>query len=271
VSSEKLTRKEIRSPDAFQRVSTEYWNKVVKHRKAVLIGVGAFFGIFLLIAVVSHMSARNSAEAGAALSRALEVARRGVEGTLDPSADPDAPKFATFREKNEELARQLEEVLSQFPGTDAAVTAGVWLADAQFHLGKLDEAAAGYEEYLKASPKGTPLRTLALESLGYVYEAKKDFDKALDAFDRMSKEAAGEPNKARAELHRGRVLELQGKKQEAAAAFRKVKDTWKEAPASREASERLGMLAAQGVVAPAADDEGAQGSEAVEAKAGEQK
>lgn len=250
MSTDKLTRKEMRNPDAFQRVTTEYWSKLAHYKKPLLIGVSAFFGLFLALALVSHFLEGKSAKASAELSRALEVSRRGVEGSLDPAADPDAPKFKTAKEKNEEFAKQLDQVRKQFPSTEAALTATAYYGDAQFNLGNLDEAVKSYEEYLKASKGGEPMRALVLEGVGYVYEAKKDYEKALDAFDRMSKEAAGEPNKARAALHRARVLELTGKKQEAAAAFQKVKDDFKEAPAAREATERLGMLAAQGVPVP---------------------
>lgn len=267
MTTERLSRKEIREPDPFVRVTSAFWAKVVEHQKAVGLGLLAVVAVALAVALISHFAQGRSNEASAALSRALELTRRGVAGSLEPGQDATAEKFPSAKAKSEEIAKQLEAVRAQFPSSDAARTALVFLGDAQFQTGKLDAAQASYEQYLASAPAGEPLRALALQGLGYTMEAKKDLDKALDTFSKMGAEAAGDPAKADAAFQRARVIELQGKKQEAAAAYQKVKDDFKEAASARAAGERLVLLAAQGVALPPADKKPEAKAEAAKAPA----
>lgn len=247
-AEQKLTRKELRDPDPFVRVSSELWVALMERQKQVGIAVASLLGLLLVVAIFAQLSKGKSSEAGGALSRALEVSRRGVEGTTDPASDPDLPKFKTFKEKNEELVKQLAEVRLKYQGSEAALTATLSLGDAHFHLGNLDEASKAYGEYLAAAKPGDALRALALEGQGYVHEAKKEWDSAAKAFEQMG--AASEPQKERGAFHKARVLEVSGKKPEAAAAFQRVKLDFKDSPTTRAAIDRLALLAAQGVVAP---------------------
>ncbi|MGC4113413.1 MAG: tetratricopeptide repeat protein [Myxococcales bacterium] len=189
--------------------------------------------------------------------------RQPVDGTLEALQDPTAEKkFKTAQEKYEAVAKAMDEVRKAHAGKEAGHTATLFWADAMFQLGKLDDAIAGYQQYLNESRPDDALRILGNEGLGYAYESKKDLEKAREAFDKMSKEAAGEPAKARAAYHLARILEAQGKKAEAAAAFQKVKDEYKEAGASRDADERLGLLAMQGVPMPEKAKEAPKAAEA---------
>ncbi|MBI5546338.1 MAG: tetratricopeptide repeat protein [Deltaproteobacteria bacterium] len=251
MSTEKISRKEIRNPDPFVRVTSAFWAKAMEHQKVIGLALLGAFALFIVAALIVRTGQSKGREAGGALASALALAHRPVEGTLDAlQQDPTAEKFKTFKEKNEALAKALEEVRTQHAGSPAARTSTLFWADAQFQLGKLDEAAKGYDQFLAEAPASDPLRMLALEGRGYVYEAKKELDKAIETFEKMSREAAGEPGKARAAYHKARLLEAQGKKPEAAAAFQKLKDEFKEAPAAREAEERLALLAMQGVPMP---------------------
>ncbi|MGI5862590.1 MAG: tetratricopeptide repeat protein [Myxococcales bacterium] len=251
--SEKLTRKEIRKPDKFLEAITEFWNKAAQHQKAIGIGALAVVGLFLIVGLISHSQEKSATAAGGALAQALELSRQGIEGTFDASSDPDAPKFASHQEKYEKLVAAFEKVRADHPGSKAARTAGYYLADAQFQLGKLEEADKAYEQFIAQTSSGDPLRVLALEGRGYIAESKKEWAKASELFGQMSREASGEPTKARAAYHRARILAAEGKKQEAAEAFQKVKSEFKEAPAARLAGERLALLAADGVHAPATE------------------
>jgi tetratricopeptide (TPR) repeat protein len=250
VATDKLTRKEIKNPDPFVRFTSAMWAKVIENQKVVGVGLIAVFAVFAVAALIVRTTQAKGKEAGGALASALAIAHRPVEGTLEALQDASVDKFKTFKEKNEALATALDEVRAKHPGTEAGRTATLFWADAEFQLGKLAEAGNGYSQYLAEARPGDPLRTMALEGLGYVHEGTKELDKALTDFENMSREAAGEPAKARAAFHQARVLEAQGKKKEAAAAFQKLKDEFKEAPASREADERLALLAMQGVPMP---------------------
>ncbi|MFN7134187.1 MAG: tetratricopeptide repeat protein [Myxococcales bacterium] len=245
----KLSRKEIREPDAFQKATAQLGEKMFAHQKAVLGALAGLLGLVVLFAIGSQVSAGKKTDAGGALARALETARRPVEGSFDQSTDPELPKFKTHQEKYEELARQLDEVRQKFGGSEAAKTATLYYGDAQFQLGQFDKAIESYEAFLKNPTGGNATKVLALEGLGYAYEAKKDYAKASEAFGRMKSEA-GEGFKDRAAYHQARLLELQGKKEEAAAAYQQIKVDFKDSPTTRAAIDRLSLLASQGVPLP---------------------
>ena len=263
MSSDKLSRKEIRNPDPFVRVTSHFWAKIIENQKTVGLGLLAVFVVFLVAAGAVRMTQSSARDAGAALARAMELSRRPVEGSMEALQDPTAEeKFKTAQEKYEAIAKAMDEVRKAHAGKQAAITATVFWADAQYQLGKFDDAIAGYQQFLGESKPDDALRILANEGLGYAYEGKKDLEKAREAFEKMSKEAVGEPAKARAAYHLARILEAQGKKVEAAAAFQKLKDDFKEAAAAREADERLALLAMQGVPMPEKAKEAPKAAEA---------
>ena len=248
-SEDRLTKQQLRDPDPFVRVSTDYWNKLMAHQKAITAGVGVTLGVLFLIAIGSHFMSAKGDEAGAALSRAIEIARRPVEGSTDLAADAELPKFKTQKEKNEELAKAFDEVQKKYAGSEAGRLAALSFADTQYQLGKPDEALKAYEEFLAKAPTDDPMRALAYEGQGYLHESKKDYAKATDAFGSMAQYGAA--SKERSEYHQARMLEAQGKKMEAAVAFQKVKTEYKDSSTARAAGDRLALLGAQGVVPPA--------------------
>ncbi len=250
MTTERLSRKEIREPDPFVRVTSAFWAKMVGHQKVVGLGLLAAVVATVAVLLIAHFSQGRANAASAALGRALELSRRGIAGSLEPGQDERAEKFPSAKAKSEAIAKELEAVRAQFPGSDAARTALVFLGDAQFQSGNLDAAQKSYDEYLADARAGEPLRGVALQGLGYTFEAKKDLAKALNAFEKMGQEAAGDPAKAEASYERARILELQGKKQEAAEGYQKVKDDFKETQVARTAGDRLVLLAAQGVALP---------------------
>lgn len=246
--SEKTTRKEMKAPDAFQRASLAWWSRLLAHKQALLIGLGALVVLLIAAGVIDAVRANSRNAAGASLADALDVARQGVEGHYDPSTDPEKPTFPSLKEKREAFAAKLEAVIADHPGTDAASSATLFLAETRFDLDDLSGAQKGFTAFLDESDVGNPLRFLAHEGLGYVYEAQKDWDKALDAFRQIEQEGAGEHGQALSGYHQGRILELSGKKTEAATEFQRVKDEFSKAPATRFAEDRLTALAAQGIV-----------------------
>lgn len=251
--SEKLTRKEMRAPDAFQRASANYWNKLLKHKKVVFVLLGALLAVVIAVGIVDMVRSRAEKSAGAALAEALDVSRRGVEGSYDPAADPDLPKFANLTDKRNELASKLEAVTTEFAGTPAATTATLNLAGVKLQLGDLAAAQAGYQRFLDLADRTSPLRFLAYEGLGYVFEARKEWDKALDAFASIATENPSDSGQALSTYHRARILEQTGQKMEAAVEFQKVKESPAKGAVVRLAEDRLNALVAQGFAPPKAE------------------
>ena len=131
----------------------------------------------------------------------------------------------------------------------AAVSAAYYLADADFHLEKYDEAASLFGEYISKAGKDAPMYLQALEGQAYTAEAKKDYAKAEALFRQLSETSKGDAMKGRALFNAARQLELLGKKDEAANAYAKIDADFatKAFEVSRTARDRLALLAAQGI------------------------
>ena len=144
----------------------------------------------------------------------------------------------------------MKEIIAKHPGTDAAHSALVPLGDAQLKLGQLDDAQRSYSDFISGAADDVAMRSLAELGLAKVAESKKDYAAAATAYETLQRDAPHSFLKDRAALGKARMLELQGKKQDAANAYADVKDGYANTDASREAGDRLAMLATEGIKPP---------------------
>ena len=250
--SEKMTKQELSAPDAFQLYGAEASDWLMKRSQiistvAVVLVVGG-----LIAALVQYFNNRSEEAAAKQLGQTLESLERPVvEGVPLQPAEGELPPFKSEQERNETTVTELTKFRADHKGTEAALTAALPLGKAQYKLGKYDEAVATFGEFTKDAPKSSPLLTAAYEGQGYAHEAKGQLDQALESFKQMSKaEASGEFMQGMGQYHQARILAAQGKKDEAAQLLADLKATQGNAAAGRLATERLAVLAAQGVKVP---------------------
>lgn len=247
-----MSRQELRAPDAFQRVGVgaESW---IAQRKIAVVGVVvAILGVFFAVMLARTLSQKKEEKARAALGTAIGVLSRPIQADLPPGATDDPPPFKSEQERDQAAVSALAGVLSAYPGTRAAVTASLPLAATEVRLGQLDPAIAHFEGYLRAAPATEPLRVSALDGLGHAREAKGELPQALEAYERMAREEGAGFEPGMGAFHRGRILVLMGKKQEAAQAFAELVAANPGTPAARLAQERLPALEAEGFKATVA-------------------
>ncbi len=247
-----MSRQELRAPDAFQRAGLEA-RSWVSHRKTLVVGgVVAVIALGFAVALTRTLSDRKEAKARTALGSAIAVLSRPLQADVPPGSTDDPPPFKSEPERDQAAVSALGGVLSSYPGTRAAVTAALPLAATEVRLGQLDPAIAHFEAYLRGAPASEPLRVAALDGLGHAREAKGELPQALDAYERMSREEGAGFEAGMGAFHRGRVLVLMGKKQEAAQAFAELAAASPGTPAARLAQERLSALEAEGFKATVA-------------------
>jgi predicted negative regulator of RcsB-dependent stress response len=247
-----MSRQELRAPDAFQRAGIEA-RSWVSHRKTLVVGAAvAVIALGFAVALTKTLSDRKELKARTALGTAIGVLSRPVQADLPAGATEDPAPFKSEQERDQAAASALAGVLNDYPGTRAAVTAALPLAAAEVRLGQLDPAIAHFEVYLRGAPASEPLRVTALDGLGHAREAKGELPQALDAYERMAREEGSGFEAGMGAFHRGRVLALMGKKQEAAQAFAELIAVSPGTPAARVAQERLSALEAEGFKATVA-------------------
>jgi tetratricopeptide (TPR) repeat protein len=250
--AEKMTRKEMRGPDAFLKAGSEAraWLQV-RARSLTLLIVAALV-VLGGVAVASYLGARTEAEASRDLGGDLRTLNRAVEGAAaSPEALPDnGPPFKSEKEKDEAIVQTLNAFRAKHPSTHAAASAALPQAQALYRLGRYDEALTAYEDYLKIAPPDDPLRAIALEGRGYCYEAKKQLDQAQATFEDLSRDNKTEFLKGMGQYHSARVLIEAGKKDEAARRLAEIPGSAPNTAAARLAQDRMALLASQGVVIP---------------------
>lgn len=248
--SEKMKKQELKAPDAFQRVGAEARDWLDKRQKVVAIAVGVVLLGLLALLVARHFSNRGEEQASRELGEKLQILTRPVKGQEPAEPGATEPPFESVKAQDEALRQALEAFRKEHAGTHAAATAALPLGKAQQRLGDHDAALASFAAYLEAAPEGDVLRAQALEGQGYAYEAKGQYDEALAAFDKLSKDAKSEFLVGMGDYHRARILALKGQKEEAAKVLSELSTAHPNTAAARLAAERLAVLGSQGVKLP---------------------
>ncbi|MDY7231148.1 tetratricopeptide repeat protein [Hyalangium rubrum] len=252
---EKMTQRELKQPDAFQRVGEDAREWLIERQSAVLTIVVLLLIGGAIAAVVSYFSDKGEVEAAKQLGLALEPLERPVvppvEGVQPTPPPGEKPPYESVRKQDEALEEALNKFRTDHAKTQSATTAALPLGKAQYRLGKHAEAIASFDAFLQGAADKDPLRADALEGRGYAYEAQQKYDEALKAFEDMSKASVGGYLAGMGEYHRARILIAQGKKEEAAGLLVKIPVDHANSAAARLSTERTALLAAEGVKIPA--------------------
>ncbi len=252
--TQKLDKKELKAPDAFQAAGTEAQSWIQKHEKTVIMGVAGAMVVGLGVGLVGWVNGRSDEKAARKLGEALRPLERGVDETGFAAAgstgsDKSAP-FKSQAEKDQAVVASLDAFRKDSGGTRAASAAGLPLAQTQLRLGQYAEALEGFEAFLKQARADDPLRAAALEGKGYAFEGQGQLDKASEAFGQLAKENATPFLEGMGPYHQARILLAQGKKDEAAKGFAEVAAKFPKTAAARMAQDRVSALIAQGVTPP---------------------
>lgn len=185
---------------------------------AIVVVAGIIAGVVWYRGKVAEDAAaatRVLASATAASSRA----RIDATGEFDDrKLPPPNPIFADEGARAKSIDDTLAELTSQMSDTDAATAAKLVEAARHMQNGKFAEAKSGYEAFLQGEADH-PLAFLAHEGLALAMEAAGDVDGAVAQLDTMAPEA-GAFYRDQALFHKARMLEGQGKADEALTTYK---------------------------------------------------
>ncbi len=202
---------------------------VRKAGKAALTQAPVVIGVIVLVAgliagVVWYRG--KQAEDRASATRVLAVAAaanvRGRVGDAEELADkklpPPNPIFADEAAQEKTVEDTLAELRGEMSDSDAASLGELLEAARQMQAGKFDEAKGAYTSFLQANGDH-PLRFLAHEGLALALEASGDVDAAVAELDKIAPDSGGF-YRDQALFQKGRMLEGQGKADEALATYK---------------------------------------------------
>ena len=192
-------------------------------------------GIVLIAAIIAGVvwyrgkAAEDRAVATRALASAAASEARSRIQPADAEPDPEQPKAlpppnpvfpdddAREQAVDATLA-QLDPSSGEFGDSDAATLAVLVEGARLMRAGSFADAKATYEAFIAANPDH-PLEFLAHEGLALAQEAGGDIEGAVATLETMAPEAGGF-YRDQALYHKGRMLEGQGKAEEALAVYK---------------------------------------------------
>jgi len=139
---------------------------------------------------------------------------------------------------DEERFRKALDLFKQAYAAKKSARTLLYIANAQAALNMHDEAIASLNELLSGFGTDTGAMPIAYMSLAEVHMKKGNKDEALKALDGLYKSNSA-IYKDYALIAAGRILDGEGKKEEAAAKFRELTEKFKDSPFFEEATARL--------------------------------
>jgi tetratricopeptide (TPR) repeat protein len=118
-----------------------------------------------------------------------------------------------------DVLKKFDEITTKFPRTSPGKLSLLYKGNIHLRLREFEEAIKAYQTFLQKGEGEKLYRIFAFEGLGYSYEGKKDYEKAVTMF-RKIVEMGESFELANAYLNIGRCEERLGNKQEALESYK---------------------------------------------------
>jgi len=171
IARKKITKKRLKKPDEFISFTQQALTFVTHHIKKMAIGGTLLILIFLTI-FVFQMWEREKEEKS---MEKFRFASESYQAVSSPYRESSPQEYKSLLDK-------FEEIYSSFPRTSSGRFSLLYKGEICLRLGEYEAAMRAYQAFLEKAGKEKLYRLFALEGLGYAYEGKKDFEKALHAY-----------------------------------------------------------------------------------------
>ncbi|HEV7987360.1 MAG TPA: tetratricopeptide repeat protein [Candidatus Binataceae bacterium] len=192
----KISRKELKQPDEFQTVFETAALFFELHLTEVLLGAAALLVVVAIALSFLYYEAQRGRAASARFDQALSELQGG---------------------KYESAEKELSSLAADEPHRAVGRLANLYLANAYLAQKEPAKAREALLRYL-AGDDASVFRDAALDDLAVTYEELGDYKQAEATYRQAS--AIEGPEQARADLGMARMLQKQGKRNEAVAVYR---------------------------------------------------
>jgi tetratricopeptide (TPR) repeat protein len=213
----KIAKKKLKEPDEFISLSETIYHFVTHHSRSMMIGGIALLVILLSFFIYQRWERRNEEEAYRKFTLAVEI----YQMVSSPYRGGSISDYKNVLEK-------FNEITSRFSRTSSGKISLLYKGNILLHLGEFDEAIKSYQAFLNKGGKEKLYRLFAWEGLGYSYEGKRDYEKAIQAYRKITEEGEN-IELSNAFLSMGHCYEKLGKNKE---ALENYKAFLKESPKS---------------------------------------
>jgi tetratricopeptide (TPR) repeat protein len=189
----------LENPEEVWYLAQDWLERAKAYWKWLVLGLAVVLVVLAAWGINARMAAGREAQAVAALARLR-------------------PRLAS---PGTEVAKDLEQVARDYPGTRGARDALLLRANLLYQLKNYAEAAKAYTALLQGGDPGWD--ALVNESLSYCYEGLGDYLKAAATLKEVAEHTSG-PLKAEATQRLALILEQAGDFKEAAVYWKKLVD-----------------------------------------------
>jgi tetratricopeptide (TPR) repeat protein len=224
----KMEKKDLDQPDAFQEAFGKFLDFARGNRQKLYVAVGVLTLVIVLGAGYLFYSASYEKDAAKLYFDARLKAMK---------ADPMGTGAA-----GPEVVKALSEVVEKYPSSDAAQSARYELGNLYFIVNEFDRSIQVYKEFIDSASKKDIRLVYAHFGIGYDYEAKKEYDKALEAFNRVVESKPGNVFEGLSYRNIARVYEEMNDSGKALDYYKKALEKTKDPTASSLLKRKIAQL-----------------------------
>ena len=274
-AAEKLSRKDI--GDGVSETFRPLTTGLEDNWKTIVVVASVALGALVIVALVLQSQSRHREQAAQSVGNALEDVGIPVVAPPEPGAEPGAeagaepapvaaakepgakpakpappakakPKmqtkddFPSEQAKQEAIAKEAQATISEFGSQPAARVARLTLGDADYKLGKYQDAVDSYTKFLAEAPEDDYLRAYGEVGLSYAPGVGQEGTRLLAAAKALVEHPPGGFGRDLGLLTQGHLAEDMGQPEVAKQVYRLLRGEAPDSAAGREAGERLTFL-----------------------------
>jgi tetratricopeptide (TPR) repeat protein len=224
----KMDKKDLEQPDVFQEAFGKFLDYARENRQKLYVAAGTLALVIVMGAGYFFYSAGYEKDAGKLYFDARLRAMR---------ADPMGMGLA-----GPEAIRAFADVVEKYPSSDAAQGARYELGGLYFYVGDYDRTIQAYRAFIDNASKKDIRTIYALFGIGYAYEAKKEYDKALETFTRVVESNPGNVFEGLSYRNIARVYEEMNDRGKAMDYYKKALEKTKDPTASSLLKRKIAQL-----------------------------
>src|SRR5271157_3874009 len=203
----KITKKEIEKPDYFQSALNKVAAYISANKSKIYLASAIVTSVVLISSgwYLYRMNYEDKAQRLYSIAHiaGMKAARQG--------GGPDQNNI-----------KMCNDVITQYPGSKAAMMSYYQMGNMYYNLGDVDASINAYTEFLKEVPDASDLKILAYNSIGYCYEKKTDFPRALESFEKAANSKSSGGFEGTTYRNLARIYEEMNNKEKALEYYQKA-------------------------------------------------
>lgn len=237
---------ELKAPDQFVSFWTRVGERVSRHRRGLVTVVVTILAATAALQVGRFVFSKRDGETSRAFAKIEQIATAGLlpaEGEA-PKFDDGVAHFKTDEERKQAALKEADAFLAAHGKGKLAALAKLLKAGFLRDLGKNDEAIAIYQPLTSSDELSAELQLLAFDGLALAQEAAGQIDAALATLDKLHIAAKARQGFMgdRALYTKARLLESQGKTEEAKGLYKSISADYPNTTLREEVTRRLALL-----------------------------